>query len=91
MNVYFLLYLEDTKAGSASRVELFLREPAAQKALKTAYAKTLQRLHFDTAVYSASHYCGCSDSTAIITDGEDNYSWSIGVRGSLKDIFSLAI
>ena len=91
MNVYFLLYLEDTKAGSASRVELFLRKPAAQKALKTAYTKTLWRLHFDTTIYSASHYCGCNDSTAIITDGEDNYSWSIGVRGSLRDIFRLAM
>lgn len=80
MKVYFLLYMEDTKANSTNRIELFPEEPAAQAALESAYAETIQRLQFDVSAYRENHYCGCNGSTAVITDGEDNYSWSVGVR-----------
>lgn len=80
MKVYFLLYMEGTKTRCTNQIDLFLEEPAAQAALESAYAGTLQRLQFDTSAYGEDHYCGCNGSTAIITDGEDNYSWSVGVR-----------
>lgn len=80
MKVYFLLYMEDTRTRCTNQVELFPEESAAQRALETAYTNTIQKLQFDTTTYNEEHYCGCNGSTAIITDGEDNYSWSVGVR-----------
>lgn len=80
MKQYFLLYMEDTDSKSSNMVQWFSEELDAQKTLKDAYVETIQRLQFDTAVCTETHYCGCSGSTAIITDGEDNYSWSVGMR-----------
>ena len=68
MKCYYLLYMEDTKTSSATRVDLFQEKSEAQKVMETAYAETILRLGFDTA---------------IIMDGEDNYSWSVGVREML--------
>ena len=80
MKIEFLLSMEDTVNGSTSRVELFSKKTAALEALNAAYAETLLRLRFDTSAYSENHYCNCNASAAIITDGEDNYSWSVGAR-----------
>lgn len=80
MKIYFLLYMEDTSAGNQTHVELFLKELSAQKAMETEYAETIRRLRFDDSAYSEDHCCSCGKSTAIITNGQDNYSWSVGVR-----------
>ena len=80
MKCYYLLYMEDTKTSSATRVDLFQEKSEAQKAMETAYAETILRLGFDTSICNETHCCGCNRSAAIIMDGEDNYSWSVGVR-----------
>jgi len=80
MGVYFLLYIEDTDTKSDGRVDLFLNDEAAQSAMETAYARTLQALRFNTDSHSGDHYCKCQKSFAIIADGENFYSWSIGQR-----------
>jgi len=80
MTVCFLLYIEDTDNKSDGRVELFLNGEAAQTAMETAYKETLQTLRFDADSCSGDHYCKCKKSFAIIADGENFYSWSIGQR-----------
>ncbi len=80
MGVYFLLYIEDTDNKSDGRVDLFLNDEAAQSAMEADYARTLQALRFNTDSYSGDHYCKCQKSFAIIADGENFYSWSIGRR-----------
>lgn len=80
MRVYFLLYIEDTNDKGDGKVELFLNNEAAQSAMEAAYARTLQALRFDTGSRSGDHYCKCKKSYAIIADGENFYSWSIGQR-----------
>jgi len=80
MKVCFLLYIEDTDNKSDGRVDLFLNAEAAQSAMKAAYARTLQTLRFNTGSHSGDHYCKCKKSFAIIADGENFYSWSIGQR-----------
>ncbi len=80
MRVYFLLYIEDTDSKSDGRVDLFLNDKTAQSAMEAAYARTLQTLRFNTGSRSRNHYCKCQKSFAIIADGENVYSWSIGQR-----------
>lgn len=80
MTVCFLLYIEDTDSKSDGRVELFLNGEAARTAMETAYAETLRALRFDADSRSGDHYCRCKKSFAIIADGENFYSWSIGQR-----------
>jgi len=80
MRVYFMLYIEDTDHKSDGRVELFLNDKAAQSAMEAAYARTLHALRFNTDSHSRDHYCKCQKSFAIIADGENCYSWSIGQR-----------
>lgn len=80
MRVYFLLYIEDTDNKSDGKVDLFLSGEAAQSAMEAAYARTLQTLRFNTDRHSGDHYCKCRRSFAIIADGENLYSWSIGRR-----------
>ncbi len=80
MKVYFLLYIEDTNNKSDGKVDLFLNDEAAQSAMEAAYAKTLQTLRFNTDSHSGDRYCKCRRSFAIIADGENFYSWSIGQR-----------
>ena len=78
MTVHFLLSMEDSEDHDRVEVRLFLDEAEAKDAMETAYFNTIKRLNFDTASYSERHYCSCGESFAIITEGEDNYSWSIG-------------
>jgi len=73
-----MLYIEDTDRKSGGKVDLFLNDEAAQSAMEAAYAKTLQALRFDAGSSSEKHYCKCKKSFAIIADGENCYSWSIG-------------
>ncbi len=80
MRVYFLLYIEDTDRKSDGRVELFLNDKAAQTAMEAAYAKTLHALRFNKDRRGRDRYCKCQKSFAIIADGENCYSWSIGQR-----------
>jgi len=80
MRVCFLLYIEDTDSKSDGRVDLFLNNEAAQSAMEAAYTRTLQTLRFNTESHSGDHYCKCKKSFAIIADGENFYSWSIGQR-----------
>jgi len=80
MRVCFLLYIEDTDSKSDGRVDLFLNNEAAQSAMEAAYTRTLQTLKFNTESHSGDHYCKCKKSFAIIADGENFYSWSIGQR-----------
>ncbi len=80
MRVCFLLYIEDTDSKSDGRVDLFLNDEAARSAMEAAYARTLQALRFNTDNPGADHYCKCKKSFAIIADGENFYSWSIGRR-----------
>jgi len=80
MTVCFLLYIEDTDSKSDGKVELFLNDEAAQSAMEAAYKETLQTLRFDADSRGGDHYCRCKKSFAIIADGENFYSWSIGQR-----------
>ncbi len=80
MKVYFLLYIEDTDNNSDGRVDLFLNDEAAQSAMESAYARTLQTLGFKVGRRRRDRYCKCKKSFAIIADGENFYSWSIGQR-----------
>ncbi len=80
MRVCFLLYIEDTDNKSGGKVDLFLNDEAVRSAMEAAYARTLQTLRFDEDTHSGDHYCKCKKSFAIIADGENFYSWSIGRR-----------
>ncbi len=80
MKVYFLLYIEDTNNKNDGRVDLFLNNEAAQTAMDAAYAETLKTLRFKARSRRGDRYCKCKKSFAIIADGENFYSWSIGQR-----------
>ncbi len=80
MGVYFLLYIEDIDNKSDGKVNLFLSDEAAQSAMEAAYARTLQTLRLCTDGRSGDCYCQCRESFAIIANGENFYSWSIGQR-----------
>lgn len=80
MTIHFLLSMKDDGTQDSVNVQLFLDRAQAKSAMEAAYSDTIKRLNFDTASYSERHYCGCGESFAIITEGEDNYSWSIGER-----------
>ena len=87
--MYVLLYMEDTQSRRINTVALFSEEADALAEMENAYSRTIERLKFDTGSYSADHYCGRSESFAIIADGQDNYSWSVGVRKDPVDFLDI--
>ena len=80
MSVYFLLCMEDGESAGHAKVELFPDKELARQRMEAVYTETIQRLNFDTAAFTEQHYCGCNAFCAIIVDGEEQYSWSIGKR-----------
>lgn len=84
MTVHFLLSMEDSATRDSVEVRLFSDKAEAKIAMETAYFDTIKRLNFDTTTHSERHYCGCGEFFAVITEGEDNYSWSIGKQEVMR-------
>lgn len=86
MNIYILIYKEDTDGCNETQVSPYSSESPAREAMETAYAEKLREISFDVSVQSDDHRCFQTERSAFIENGMDYYSWSIEEH-VLQDLF----
>lgn len=77
MDIYVLLYMEDSDDQCAAQTKLFGGDIPARAAMEAAYMETLRRLKFDVSRQTEAHSCSFTGNSASIVDGTDYYSWSL--------------